>query len=115
MYRFANGDEYEGAYKDDRRHGKGVLRYASDESEVDLKVNNARRCGKGDVYDGDWQDGMKCGTGICRYANGDVYIGDWEDDKIDGMVFFHRIYQFFKCDFLWLLLFTPLLGGFTLL
>ena len=36
VYRYADGDVYEGDYKDNKKHGRGVFRYTS-----------------GDVYEGD--------------------------------------------------------------
>ena len=41
------GDTYEGAWKDDNMHGKGVYSYSD-----------------GSVYEGDFQNGVKCGHGI---------------------------------------------------
>ena len=67
VYRYANGDMYEGDWNDDYRHGRGVYRYAD-----------------GAVYEGDWKDNKKHGQGVYRFASGDVYEGDLEGDKLHG-------------------------------
>ena len=48
---FTDGCVYEGAWKDSKQHGGGVMRYAN-----------------GDCYDGDWKEGKQCGIGVMRYA-----------------------------------------------
>ena len=67
VYRFANGDVYEGDFKDDNMHGRGVY-----------------RCADGNVYEGDFKDDNRHGRGVHRYANGAVYEGDLEDGKMHG-------------------------------
>ena len=46
---FANGDVYDGEWKDSKRHGKGKMTSAV-----------------GDVYDGKWKDNKKYGKGKKR-------------------------------------------------
>ena len=43
VYRYANGEVYEGDWKDDKRHGQGVLRYAG--GSID--------------HDGQWEAGQR--------------------------------------------------------
>ena len=43
---WANGDKYEGEWKDGKKHGKGT-----------------ETCSNGDKYEGDWKDGEKHGKG----------------------------------------------------
>lgn len=45
----ASGDQYEGDWKDDRRHGKGTVTYAAVEG------------GAAEKYEGDWSDGKMHG------------------------------------------------------
>jgi hypothetical protein len=45
-----------GQWKDDKKHGKGKIDFAS-----------------GDTYTGDWIDGDRTGQGIYIFANGDRY------------------------------------------
>jgi hypothetical protein len=58
LYKYVDGNEYEGEFERDQRNGQGILRYAN-----------------GDVYDGNWKDGKKNGTGKLSCANGDDYVG----------------------------------------
>jgi hypothetical protein len=62
-----NGDVYLGAWKDNKRHGKGTFTFAS-----------------GAVYEGNYLMNKKCGRGTYRYANGNVYEGEWVDNKTHG-------------------------------
>ena len=53
---------YEGDYKDDKRHGRGVGRFAS-----------------GAVYEGDYKDDKRHGRGVYRYADGSIrHDGQWK-------------------------------------
>ena len=64
IYRWANGDVYDGEWKDDKKHGKGIRRWAD-----------------GDVYDGEYKDGKRHGKGIYRNAEGAiVHHGLFKDD-----------------------------------
>ena len=51
--KWADGNVYEGEWRDDRACGKGKLVHAN-----------------GDVYDGDWRDDMANGYGIYTHASG---------------------------------------------
>jgi hypothetical protein len=62
----ATGNEYDGEWKDKKRHGKGVLRY-----------------GNGIIYDGEWMNGLRHGKGKTTYANGEEYEGKWINNKPD--------------------------------
>ena len=65
VYRYADGDVYEGDYKDNEMHGRGVYRYTS-----------------GAVYEGDWKDDKRHGQGVHRYADGSIsHDGQWEADQ----------------------------------
>jgi hypothetical protein len=64
----ANGREYEGSFRHDKRHGKGMMTYSEDDIEG--------------TYKGDWINGLRSGEGICVYACGSEYTGEWSaDDK----------------------------------
>jgi len=43
---YSNGDRYEGDWKDDKRHGRGIVTYAAPDGGV------AER------YEGEWRDGL---------------------------------------------------------
>ena len=59
MYKYPDGSTYEGDYKDDKKHGKGIFRY-----------------GNGDVYDGNYKDDMRDGLD-CSPIHGDIYKGNY--------------------------------------
>jgi hypothetical protein len=56
---FEDGSKYEGEWKDDKKHGKGIF-YRSDGSKC---------------YEGDYKDDIIEGYGIFYWQNGDKYEG----------------------------------------
>ena len=64
---WADGDVYEGLWRNDERWGQGTFSWAD-----------------GNVYDGPFENGERHGQGICRYADGDVYAGQWFCGKKHG-------------------------------
>ena len=84
---------YEGEFKENKRHGKGIYKY-----------NNW------DVYDGEWVKGKREGKGKMTYMfdyfknQVDVYFGDWKNDlrQGKGILKFHmgKVYdgEFRKTD-----------------
>jgi hypothetical protein len=58
---------YTGQFKNNVRHGQGILKYPN-----------------GDVYDGMWKNNQMYGNGILTYANGDYFSGEFVDGKING-------------------------------
>jgi hypothetical protein len=83
-------NSYDGEWKNNKRHGKGLLKYyTGEEYDGDWK-NNQRHgsgkhtCANGDVYSGEWKDGKRHGSGKHTCANGDVYSGEWKDGKRHG-------------------------------
>ena len=67
VYKFSNGDIYDGDWKNDIRDGQGTQIYVN-----------------GDIYTGKWKDDMKNGQGTFTYINGDIYTGFFLDDKKYG-------------------------------
>jgi len=63
--RKANGDVFEGTYKDDKRHGDWVLRLAD-----------------GSVKEGQCVDGEMHGKWVWRFADDDVWETCWENGNI---------------------------------
>ena len=59
---------YEGAWKNDRKEGRGTQTYQN-----------------GDVYEGLFLLGLRHGVGTLRTADGETYSGDWKADKRDGV------------------------------
>ena len=70
----ADGDLYEGEWKNDNQSGAGRYQYRS-----------------GDLYNGNFINGNESGYGEMEYANGDYYIGCWKKEKIKPEV--HRDIQ----------------------
>mmetsp|Transcript_642 Transcript_642/g.1836 ORF Transcript_642/g.1836 Transcript_642/m.1836 type:complete len:146 (+) Transcript_642:165-602(+) len=67
VFRYANGDVYEGDFHEDRREGYGTYRYSSFHS-----------------YEGQYKAGLEDGHGVYRYANGNVYAGQFRAGRKDG-------------------------------
>jgi len=89
----SKGDIYEGEWKDDNMHGKGIYKFHG-----------------GKIYSGEWYCGDMHGQGIMKYndgfyegefihdkregkgkktwtdgpSKGDVYDGEWKNDKMHG-------------------------------
>ena len=61
------GNEYEGEWKKDRKHGHGVYKWAD-----------------GHIYEGNFKDGKFDGHGVYKHASGDIYEGNYKDDKRNG-------------------------------
>ena len=64
----SDGRKYEGGWKDDNPHGKGIQ----------FGPDNTR------IYEGDWKDGKYHGKGTATLSNGSKYEGDWKDGKRHG-------------------------------
>ena len=56
---------YVGDFRDGKRHGWGVMKYAAD------------ACGLSSVYDGEWRDGRRHGFGTMASGGGSRYEGTW--------------------------------------
>ena len=64
---FANGDRYEGAHVDGKRHGHGVYYFAD-----------------GDRYEGQYVDDMYHGWGVFTGADGSCFAGEYRRDMKHG-------------------------------
>lgn len=90
LWRYSNGDTYQGEWRNNRPHGKGrYLRMSGDEYVGDFyngrfQGQGEYRYGNGDVYKGHWENGMRSGQGEMRYQNGNRYTGEWKNDKREG-------------------------------
>ena len=77
---YANGDRYEGEYKDGKRHGQGTIFYPYG----------------GGRYEGEWKDDKRHGQGtqfysLGIYSHGKRYEGEWKDHKMHGQGTFFRL------------------------
>ncbi len=89
-YYFANGDRYEGEWKDGKRDGQGTYYFANgNRYEGEWKDNNRNGQGtyyfaSGGRYEGEWKDGKRDGRGTLYHASSVRYKGEWKDDKQNG-------------------------------
>jgi len=88
--RYANGDEYLGDWRGDKREGQGSCTFATGEFyDGDWKGDRregfgSTRYASGDKYEGEWRAGLREGRGRAMYANRDRYEGQWLSDKKQG-------------------------------
>jgi len=84
--------QYKGEYRDDNRHGQGVMTW-EDGGIYEGQWENDREHGKGrmtylngDVYDGEWKEGERHGQGVFHYFKNakKTYDGEWREDKEHG-------------------------------
>ena len=100
IYRFADGDVYDGEFKADKREGRGIDRYASGSVyEGEWNADKMEGRGKyvfanGAFYEGEFNADKREGHGIYRFANGNVYEGEFNADKMEG----RGIYRFADGD-----------------
>ena len=57
---FQDGEVYEGEWRDDKNHGKGL-----------------RKLANGNVYDGDFEEDRYHGVGTYTWADGIIYTGTY--------------------------------------
>ena len=96
---FNNGAKYEGQWKNDKKHGKGVFtssHYFDCKNNVGMKYEGEFKEDKfegfgitlytnGDKYEGEWKNNKQYGKGIVTYFNGEKYEGDWREGMFDGI------------------------------
>ena len=89
-YSFANGDRYEGEWRNTKRHGRGTYyfangsRYEGDWHYGEIHGRGTMYFADGGRYEGEWKDGDIEGRGTLYYADGDRYEGEWKDDRQHG-------------------------------
>lgn len=87
-----DGCKYEGDWKDDVRHGKGVFEYTNgDKYDGDWADDIQHGRGTyyfhtGDRYEGSYLLGERTGEGVYYHANGDKYVGNFKNGMQDGRV-----------------------------
>jgi hypothetical protein len=86
----ANGDRFEGAWKDDRKEGYGSYTAADGGTYVGgFKNDRFEGLGvmtdsKGNRYEGAWKAGHRNGQGTYTGADGSRVTGVWVDDQLVG-------------------------------
>ena len=67
-YRFANGDQYVGNWKNGKRTGQGTYTWPD-----------------GEKYVGAFKDGVKNGRGTVYFTDGEIWVGEFRDGRwVDG-------------------------------
>ena len=86
-YTWENGDEYDGDWKNNKKHGFCTFYWNNGDKYFGEYLNNKRH-GKGrytnksgDKYDGDWVNDKRNGKGKFVKTNGYSYEGDFVDNK----------------------------------
>ncbi len=91
VYRYPDGSEYSGDFRNAKMHGQGTYIYAGRGEKYTGEWRNGVINGQGTYfyrsgnrYQGDWSNGHKHGQGTYLYANGDKYVGDFANDQPNG-------------------------------
>ena len=95
VYQWANGDRYEGEWKECQKHGHGSDKFSNGDMYVGHYRNGVPdnfgyyRWKDGTCYEGELKQGKKHGKGKWKMAVGgglfDEYQGQFIDDKISGL------------------------------
>ncbi len=95
-YRYSDGSEYSGEFRNAKMHGEGTYTYAGRGEKYVGDWRNGVINGQGTYYyrsgnryQGEWRNGKKSGQGTYTYANGDKYVGDFENDQPNGQGTYH--------------------------
>ena len=85
---YINGDVYDGAWQNDKKHDIfGRIKYHNGDNYIGAVANDVKhghgrlRYANDDVYSGFWFNDKRHGKGTMTYANGDVYNGKWLNDE----------------------------------
>jgi hypothetical protein len=90
VLRYTNGDTFEGQWQEGLLHGHVVLTYANGARYEGGCVKGKKhgrgsfRDPDGNTYVGDYVEGKRHGQGKYKKPNGDYYEGGWKDDKQHG-------------------------------
>jgi len=101
IYRFDQGEVYEGDFKNNLRDGWGLFDYGNG-SRYEGQWKEGKKHGKGtyfqrdgEVYDGDWLNNLRSGIGSCSYIDNSRYKGQWSNNLRHGK----GIFEFFNGDY----------------
>ena len=96
MY-YKNGSKYEGQWKNDKKHGKGIytsqnynnpnligIKYEGEFNNDKIEGYGVGKYTSGDKYEGEWKNNKQYGRGTLIYKGGGKYIGEWKNGKLNG-------------------------------
>ena len=91
-YRYPDGSEYSGDFRNAKMHGQGTYVYAGRGEKYVGEWRNGVINGRGayyyrsgNRYEGEWRNGRKSGQGTYLYAGrGDKYVGEFANDEPHG-------------------------------
>ncbi|MBK8507613.1 MAG: protein kinase [Candidatus Competibacteraceae bacterium] len=90
-YRYPDGSEYIGEFRNAKMHGQGTYLYAGRREKYIGGWSNGVINGEGTYYyrtgnryQGQWRNGRKSGQGTYLYAGGEKYVGEFENDQPNG-------------------------------
>ena len=94
---YKNGGKYEGQWKNDKRHGKGVfisqnynnpnlmgIKYEGEFNNDKIEGYGIGKYSSGDKYEGEWKNNKQYGRGVLNYVGGGKYVGEWKNGKLNG-------------------------------
>ena len=94
---YKNGGKYEGQWKNDKRHGKGVfisqnynnpnlmgIKYEGEFNNDKIEGYGIGKYSSGDTYEGEWKNNKQYGRGVLNYVGGGKYVGEWKNGKLNG-------------------------------
>jgi hypothetical protein len=111
IYTYANGDKYEGEFKDGLKHGKGAYIFSTGDKYVgeykyglkegkgtytnaDIRNDLGVRLRAGNKYVGEWKNDKQHGQGTYTWHHGGKYVGEWKDGKMHGKGTWEAIRRF---------------------
>jgi hypothetical protein len=80
-YWYANGDRYEGEWKNDSKHGYGKI---SNFLKISTDILGTYKWRDGREYEGHFSNNLREGYGNFYFPNGVKFSGEWKEDLREG-------------------------------
>ena len=114
IMKYKNGSKYEGQWKNDKRHGKGIyttqnynnpnyagILYEGEFNNDKIEGYGIGKYSSGDQYEGEWKNNKQYGRGILNYIGGGKYVGEWKYGKLNGEgIYYLKIGERFEGKFI---------------
>ena len=94
---YKNGGKYEGQWRNDKRHGKGIfisqnynnpkligIKYEGEFNNDKIEGYGIGKYSSGETYEGEWKNNKQYGRGILNYVDGGKYVGEWKEGQPNG-------------------------------